>query len=115
MNVVKTMFMKNLFVFLWSLLLIIPGIVKAYQYRFVPYIISEDPSLTPNQAMTLSRYMTDGEKGAMFVLDLSLIGWYLLGALACGIGVLFVNPYAEAAWAQLYLTLRVKATPSTQY
>jgi len=107
--IVKAMFMRNLYIFLWSLLFIIPGIIKAYQYRMVPYILSEDPTLSPNQAMDLSRRMTDGEKAAMFVLDLSFIGWYILGALACGVGVLFVNPYAEATWAQLYYLLRGKA------
>lgn len=114
MSIVKTMFMTYLYIFLWSLLFWIPGIVKSYQYRMVPYIISDDPSLTPSQAMDLSRRMTDGEKGSMFVLDLSFIGWYLLGCIALGIGVLFVNPYAEATWAQLYFILRMKVTNSTQ-
>lgn len=112
--IVKTMFMTNLYIFLWSLLFIIPGIIKSYEYRMVPYIISDDPSLSPDQAMYLSRQMTDGEKGAMFVLDLSFIGWYLLGALACGIGVLFVSPYVEATWAQLYLLLRTKVISPPQ-
>ena len=109
MSIVKVMFMKNLYIFLWSLLFIIPGIIKAYRYRMIPYILSEDPALSANQAIELSLRMTDGELGAMFALDLSFIGWYLLGMLACGVGVLFVNPYVEATWAQLYLQLRVKA------
>ena len=110
-SIVKAMFFRNLFIFLWSLLFIIPGIIKAYQYRMVAYIISEDPSLSPNRAMERSRTMTDGEKWAMFVLDLSFLGWYLLGLLACGVGVLFVRPYVEATWAQLYVLLKAKTAP----
>lgn len=106
MAIVKTMFLTNLYIFLWSLLFVIPGIIKSYQYRFVPYIIAESPNLTPAQAMEISTQMTNGNKGEMFVLDLSFIGWNMLGALACGIGVLFVSPYVEATWAQLYFTLR---------
>ncbi len=108
MPIVKTMFMMNLYIFLWSLLFIIPGIIKSYEYRMVPYIISDDPSLTPAQAIDLSRRMTQGEKWRMFVLDLSFIGWYLLGTLALLIGVLFVTPYYEATIAQLYFALRPK-------
>jgi uncharacterized membrane protein len=109
MQTVKACFMKDLVIFLWTLLFWIPGIVKFYQYRLVPYIISDDPSLKYDQALFLSRRMTDGEKWRMFVLDLSFIGWFLLGTLAFGIGILFVVPYFEATWAQLYLRLRTKA------
>lgn len=108
MQIVKAMLLTDVTVFLWSLLLIIPGIVKSYEYRMVPYIMSEDPSLSPRQAMELSRQMTDGEKFDMWVLDLSFIGWYLLGTLALFIGVLFVTPYVEATWTQLYFVLRQK-------
>lgn len=113
MPTVKTMFVTNLVIMLWSFLFIIPGIVKSYQYRMVAYLISEDPSLSPRQAMDLSRHMTDGEKWKMFVLDLSFIGWSMLGAIAFGIGILFVTPYVEATWAQLYFALKPKVITST--
>ena len=74
----------------------------------VPYILSETPDLDYKAALSLSKSMTDGEKWKMFVLDLSFIGWYILGALALFIGVLFVNPYVEATWAQFYLAMRTK-------
>lgn len=108
-NVVKVMFMKNLFIFLWSLLFVIPGIYKAYQYRMVDYLMSENPYMTYQRALELSRQMTDGEKFNIFILELSFFGWLFLGALACGIGVFFVNPYIEATFAELYAALRAKA------
>ena len=104
--VVKTMLLKDIYLFLWSLLFIIPGIIKSYSYRMVPYILTENPQMGANEAITLSRKMMDGHKWRAFVLDLSFIGWYLLGLLAFGIGVLFVNPYKYSTDAQLYLALK---------
>ncbi|MCK5128612.1 MAG: DUF975 family protein [Clostridiales bacterium] len=106
--IVKAMFLRGLYTFLWSLLLVIPGIIKAYSYRMVPYILTENPQMDANEAITLSRNMMSGQKWRAFVLDLSFIGWYLLGMLAFGIGVLFVNPYKYSTDAQLYLVLRSK-------
>lgn len=109
LNVVKTLFLRNVFIFLWTLLLIIPGIIKSYAYRFVPYIMAQNPEMSTMRAIELSQEMTDGEKWDMFVLDLSFIGWYLLGALLLGIGTLFVHPYYDATQAQLYTSLRKSA------
>lgn len=106
MGIVKTMLLTKVFIFLWSLLLIIPGIIKSYAYRMVPYILADNPNIGVQKAITLSNEMTMGHKFDMFVLDLSFIGWYLLGALALGIGVLFVMPYENATNAELYLVLR---------
>jgi len=111
-SVVKTMFLTNLFIGLWTLLFIIPGIVKSYSYRMVPYILSEKPDIHYKEALEISRTMTKGVKFDMFMLDLSFIGWYFLGALAFGVGTLFVSPYVEATWAQLYLRLRERANNS---
>lgn len=109
MNVVKTVFLRNLFVWLWSLLLVIPGIIKSYQYCMVSYILSENPKMEWRRALELSRHMTDGNKWSIFVLSLSFIGWYLLGVLALGVGMLFVTPYVNATFANLYAVLRQKA------
>lgn len=106
LNVVKVMFMKDLFTFLWSLLFIIPGIIKAYEYYMVPYILSENPDIDYRDALQLSRSMMDGHKFSLFVLEWSFIGWELLGILCCGIGLLFVNPYKNATYAELYAVLR---------
>lgn len=105
-NVIKTMFMRGLYLILWTLLLIIPGIVKGYAYRFVPYILADNPNMKWDDAIALSNNMTDGEKWDMFVLDLSFIGWYLLGLIALVIGILFVHPYYNATYAELYMKLR---------
>ncbi len=108
-NVVKVMFMRDLFVFLWSLLFFFPGIYKAYQYRMVDYLLAENPYLTYERALELSRQMTDGEKFNIFVLELSFFGWMFLGALLFYIGTFFVQPYVNATFAELYAALRAKA------
>ncbi|WP_352418092.1 DUF975 family protein [Proteiniborus sp.] len=105
-GIVPTMLLRGVFTFLWTLLLIIPGIVKSYAYSMVPYILGDNPNIGAKRAIELSNEMTYGHKFDMFVLDLSFIGWYLLGALAIGIGVLFVFPYEYATKAELYLALR---------
>ncbi len=109
LNAVKAMGWRLLFIFLWSLLLVIPGIVKAYAYRMVPFIMADNPNMDYRRALQLSMAMTFGEKGEIFLLDLSFLGWYLLGLLACGIGVVFVVPYHYATMAELYVVLRQKA------
>ena len=106
MNVVGIMFLRDLFTFLWTLVFIIPGIVKSYEYRMIPYILAENPTISRQRAFELSREMTMGHKWDMFVLDLSFLLWYLGGALLCGIGTLFVNPYPAATEAELYAVLR---------
>jgi hypothetical protein len=105
-GIVLTMLLRGVQNFLWFLLLIIPGIIKAYAYRMVPYILADNPNIGAKKAIELSNEMSDGHKFNMFVLDLSFIGWYLLGALALGVGILFVMPYENAANAELYLVLR---------
>lgn len=111
-NIVMTMLWRAVLNFLWYLLLIIPGIIKSYAYRMVPYILSDNPNIGYKRAVELSNKMTNGQKMSMFILDLSFIGWYLLGALAFGIGVFFVMPYVNATNAELYLVLRQNAINS---
>lgn len=108
-NVIKIIFMRSVYIFLWSLLFLIPGIIKSFEYIAIPYILAENPGLPSERAFTLSRQMTNGEKGAIFILGLSFFGWLLLGALAFGIGILFVEPYIQATFAELYAALRAKA------
>lgn len=109
LKIVGAMAWQALFVFLWSLLFIIPGIVKAYAYSMVPYILADNPDIGYNQALKLSMRMTDGFKGDIFILQLSFIGWYLLGALCLGVGVLFVNPYLSTTMAEVYIALKETA------
>ena len=104
---VKTLFLRDLFIFLWSLLLIVPGIYKAYEYRMIPYLFTEDPTMTKDRAFAESKQMMDGQKWNAFVLDLSFLGWNILSGLTLGIlGVFYVGPYQEHTNAALYEKLR---------
>ena len=106
-NQVLTMFLMNLYVFLWSLLLIVPGIIKGYEYRMVPYILAENPDMDRKEVFLISKRMMDGKKMAAFVLDLSFIGWVILGTITCGIVNLFyVSPYMQATNAEMYTANR---------
>lgn len=106
MNVVKTMFFKDLYVFLWTLLFIIPGVYKKYQYRMVPYIMAEHPETDYKEALELSKDMMDGEKWHAFVLDFSFVLWHVLGMITCGIlEVFYIAPYQNLTNAELYRTI----------
>ena len=102
-NIVAAMFTTDIFVFLWSLCFIVPGIIKAYSWRMVPYIIAEDPEITGTEARERSAEMMNGSKWEAFVLDLSFLGWILLGILTLGIlNLVFTNPYKAATDAELF-------------
>lgn len=108
-NIVKTMFFRDLYTVLWTLLFIIPGIYKMYQYRMVPYIMAETPDMDCKAALTLSKQMMNGHKWRTFVLDLSFIFWHLLGLITCGIvEVLYVAPYQNLTNAALYRAISAK-------
>lgn len=101
-----TLFLRDLFLVLWSLLFIIPAIVKSYSYRMVPFIIKDRPELSATEAITESRRMMDGHKWNTFVLDLSFIGWAILGFITFGIvNVFWTEPYRQNTNAALYLRL----------
>lgn len=103
MNLVKVLFLKDIFISLWSLLFIIPGIVKAYEYRMIPYILAENPGMNRKEVFEISKRMMQGKKWETFVLDFSFIGWSLLGSITCGIAFIFyVLPYINATYAELY-------------
>ena len=105
--VVKTMFLRDLYITLWTLLLIIPGIVKNYAYRMVPFILSEYPQMSAKEALRLSDEMTRGHKAKMFVLDFSFYGWYFLGAMTFGFAnIVWTYPYVYATEAELYHELK---------
>lgn len=106
-NITKTMFFRDLYTVLWTLLLIIPGIVKSYEYQMIPYLLAENPQMTKEQAFAESKRMMTGQKWRAFVLDLSFIGWNILSALTLGIlGIFYVQPYMDATHAALYEALR---------
>ncbi len=98
-------FLRALYIFLWSLLFVIPGIVKSYAYAMTPFLMTDYPHLSANEAITLSKEMMDGYKGDLFWLELTFLGWDLLSVFTCGIGLLFLNPYKQAARAVFYRQL----------
>lgn len=109
-NVALTMFLKDLFIALWTLLFVVPGIIKSYEYRMVPYILSENPGMHYRQAFDISRRMMDGQKMDTFIMDLSFFGWFLLAGITCNIvGIFYVNPYYDATNAELYAVFRAHA------
>ena len=109
-NIVLTMFLRDLFTTLWSLLLVVPGIVKPYEYLVVPYIIAENPAMDYKEAFQISKQMMDGEKMEAFIMDLSFLGWYLLSAVTCGLlAIFYVNPYVQASFAEMYTFNKQKA------
>lgn len=108
-----TVLLKNLFIFLWSLLFYFPGIIKSYAYRMTDYIKAENPNLSASRCIELSMRMTDGHKGDLFYLDLSFLGWNLLSALTFGIlSIVYVMPYQMAANAFAYEELKAEAIAS---
>ena len=94
------------FTFLWTLLLIIPGIIKSYAYSMTFFIVHDDSAIGSNDAIELSMKMMKGNKMKLFLLDLSFIGWYLLGLLSLGIGYLWIIPYHYTARAAFYENLK---------
>lgn len=102
-NCVKAMILRDVFTFLWTLLLIIPGIVKSYEYRMIPYLVADNPEMTYKEAFAESKRLMHGNKWKAFVLDLSFIGWWILSALTLGLlAVFYVSPYYSATSAALY-------------
>ncbi len=112
-RVIGTYLLGLLYIVLWSLLLIVPGIIKRYSYAMLPYILRDDPNISYNDAIELSMEMMDGNKWRLFLLDLSFIGWYLLALLTLGIGFLFLTPYMKSTYANFYEELKGNVPVST--
>ena len=107
LQTVKTMFWRDVRILLWGLLLVIPGVVKSYEYRMIPYLLAEDPTLSTDEAFAQSKRMMSGNKWRAFVLDLSFIGWALVTLFTFGLAnVFFVAPYKKMTDAALYEALR---------
>ncbi|ULL16955.1 DUF975 family protein [Paenibacillus sp. H1-7] len=103
--------LMGIYLFLWTLLLLIPGIIKSFSYALAPLVLIDDPQLTVNEAITRSRQMMDGYKWKLFCLYLSFIGWLLLSIVTLGIGLLWIIPYMQASLSHFYLELKEKQQP----
>lgn len=102
--------LRNIFTALWSILLVIPGIIKILGYSMTPFLMVENPNLTAKEAIKLSQEKMMGHKWELFCMSLSFIGWSILATLTGGIGYIFLNPYMNAAYAAFY---RDKISPKT--
>ncbi len=102
----KVNFLVSLFTFLWSLLFVIPGIVKSYSYIMSMYILAENKGKPALECIDESKKMTNGHKMELFVLDLSFIGWGLLCVITFGIALIWVLPYMNATYANAYNSLK---------
>lgn len=98
--------LKMVFIFLWSLLFIIPGIVKAFAFSMSEYIIADNPDISPTEALDKSQELMKGNKWRLFCLLFSFIGWFILSGLTFGIGLFFLIPYVNTAIANFYVEIR---------
>ena len=109
-NVVIITFLKGLKIFLWSLLLFVPGIIKTYEYYLVENILAVRPDIDKDEAFRLSKLLMNGYKMDAFVLNLSFIGWYILSLFTLGIlAIVYVNPYMVATNVEFYAYVRAQA------
>ena len=112
LNIVWISFLKNVIIFLGTCCFVIPGLYFSYSLHMVPYILAENPDMRAGNVFSMSHDMMEGHKMRAFVLSLSFIGWWILGALMCGMGAILIQPYYDATFAELYATLR---TPYERY
>lgn len=101
-RILGTMLLSSVYQFLWALLLIVPGIIKGYSYALTPYLLKDHPELKFNAAIEESMRLMSGNKMRLFLLDLSFIGWFLLGIITFGIAFLWITPYWNTARAAFY-------------
>ena len=107
-NFVKSILLyllMGVFIFLWSLLLVIPGIVKAFSYSMAPYILAENPEMSALDAISESKRMMNGHKMDLFVLTLSFIPWLILVSVTFGIAGIYVTPYMEMTEVNFYKSI----------
>ena len=101
-NALVLQLLTGFFVFLWTLLFIVPGVIAALRYSMAPYILAEHPDMSPMEALRLSKEMMKGNCGRLFCLHLSFIGWYILSAFTLFIGAFFLQPYVQTADAHFF-------------
>lgn len=102
-NIVKILFLRDLYLVFWYLLFLIPGIVKSYEYFMIPYLLTENPDLTKEEAFAISKQMMKGQKWKAFVLNLSFVGWDFLSVCTLGIlNIFYVAPYRNLTFAAFF-------------
>ena len=106
LKVIATEFLQYIFIFLWSLLLIVPGIIKIYSYSMTELILADHPEYSPLQAITASKEMMSGHRMQLFYLQIAFSLWFLLTLVTFGIACLWVSPYYLTAKSKLYLEIK---------
>ena len=102
----KVPFLVGLYTFLWSLLFVIPGIVKGISYSMAMYVLAENKGMSATECINASKEMTNGHKMDLFVLSLSFIGWMILGSITLGIAYIWITPYMQATFTNAYNSLK---------
>lgn len=100
--------LRSAYIFLWSLLLVFPGIYAAYGYAMTPYILLENPEMSANDAITKSKELMHGNRWRLFCLEISFIGWSFAALFTLGIGYLALKPYMEASFAAFYREIKAE-------
>ncbi|MBR5479174.1 MAG: DUF975 family protein [Clostridia bacterium] len=103
---IGTLLLVGIKTVLWTILFIIPGIIKSYEYAIIPYILADDPEISSKDAFAKAKQMMKGNKWRLFKLEFSFIGWFLLCILTLGLGTFFLMPYINAANAEFYAELK---------
>ena len=103
---IGTLLLVGIKLVLWTLLFIVPGVIKTYEYAIIPYILADDPEISSKDAFKKAKQMMNGNKWRLFKLEFSFIGWAVLCVLTLGIGTFFLIPYVNAATAEFYVELK---------
>ena len=112
-RVLGTYLLVYIYTILWTLLLIIPGIIKSLSYSMVPFVLKDNPELSFNAAIERSMAMMEGHKWEYFCLILTFIGWFLLLIITAGIASLWVTPYISATFANYYEAVKAEYETKT--
>ena len=105
----------TIYTFLWTLLFIIPGVIKSYSYSMAFYIMAENPSISAGEAITRSKELMNGHKMELFFLQLSFLGWGILATFTCGIGFLWLVPYMNKTTANFYQSIKQENVVTSEY
>lgn len=111
LRIILMAFVQGIFIGLWMLLFVIPGIVKSYAYSMSYYVLNKQPSISATEAITLSKDITKGYKGDLFLLDLSYWGWYILGLFTLGILWLWIRPRHQVAKTLMFEEIYLQYYP----
>ena len=110
LNIAKVTFFRDLKIFLWTMLFIVPGIIKSFEYWAIDYILAVRPDIDSKEAHRLSKILMDGNKWECFVLGFSFLGWNLLSLFTFGLlSIFYVNPYMQATYVEFFADLRLQA------